>query len=65
MPKVKTRKSAAKRLRFNAKGRVKRARACASHLLSGKRPKRKRRLRKLTWVSSAEQKQVERLMPYA
>jgi len=65
MPKVKTRKSAAKRLKVTAGGKVKRARANASHLLSGKDRKRKRRLRKLTLVSAAGKKSIKRLLPYA
>jgi len=65
MPKVKTRKSAAKRLRRTGTGKVKRARAGASHLLSGKERKRKRRLRKTGLVSISGTKEIKRLMPYA
>jgi large subunit ribosomal protein L35 len=65
MPKVKTRKSAAKRLRRTGSGRVKRAKAFGSHLLSGKERKRKRGLRKTSLVSLVQAKEIQRLMPYA
>ncbi len=65
MPKVKTKKSAKKRLKITATGKIKRACAHASHLLSGKDRKRKRRLRRLVIVSHADRKGVKRLLPYA
>ena len=65
MPKAKTRKSAAKRLRRTGTGKIKRAQAYASHLLSGKKRKRKTRLRKTVLVSGHDAKSIRRLMPYA
>ena len=44
MPKQKTHKGLAKRVKVTAQGKVKRHRAGAGHLLSKKNPKRKRRL---------------------
>lgn len=64
MPKVKTHRGAAKRFRFTAKGKIKRAKAFKSHLLGGKNAKRKRRLRKPDLVSSADRRRVARLLPY-
>ena len=43
MPKLKTNKSAAKRLRVTKNGKIKRFRAGKRHLLSSKSTKRKRR----------------------
>jgi len=43
MPKAKTKRAAAKRFKLTGKGRVKRARAFKSHILTKKHPKRKRR----------------------
>ena len=65
MPKIKTRKAAAKRLKRTGTGKVKRAQAYASHLLSGKNRKRKTRLRKTVLVSGPDAKSIRRLMPYA
>jgi len=46
MPKMKTRRAAAKRFDKTGTGKIKRNRAFKSHLLEGKTSKRKRRLRK-------------------
>ncbi|NLW07328.1 MAG: 50S ribosomal protein L35 [Clostridia bacterium] len=64
MPKMKTHKGAAKRLRFTASGKVKRAKAYKSHLLAGKNAKRKRRLRQPGLVDVADRKRVATLLPY-
>jgi len=45
MPKMKTHKGLAKRLKVTAKGKVKHRRAGKSHLMSSKTPKRRRHLR--------------------
>ncbi|MFA5394328.1 MAG: 50S ribosomal protein L35 [Candidatus Ratteibacteria bacterium] len=65
MPKNKTRKSAAKRLKRTGSGKVKRAQAYASHLLSSKSRKQKARLRKTVLVAGSDAKSIRRLMPYA
>jgi large subunit ribosomal protein L35 len=62
--KTKTHRGAAKRFKKTASGKIKRAKAYASHLLGGKSPKRKRQLRKSTLVSEAENKRISRLIPY-
>lgn len=64
MPKMKTRRGAAKRFRVTATGKVKRARAYKSHLLAGKSPKRKRRLRQPSLVDITDRKRIARLLPY-
>jgi large subunit ribosomal protein L35 len=62
MPKVKTNRSAAKRFRVTATGKLRRKRAYRSHLLLGKSRKRKRRLRRPALVSSADRRRVERML---
>jgi large subunit ribosomal protein L35 len=64
MPKLKTRRSAAKRVRLTAKGKVRRAQAFRSHLMSHRRRKRKRQLRRKELVSRADQEQIKRLLPW-
>jgi large subunit ribosomal protein L35 len=46
MPKQKTHKGLAKRVKVTAKGRIKHHKAGASHLMSVKNAKRRRRIRK-------------------
>jgi large subunit ribosomal protein L35 len=46
MPKLKTNRSIAKRFKVTKSGKVRRFRAGGSHLLSGKRASRRRKLRK-------------------
>lgn len=62
MPKVKTSKSAAKRLRLTGSGKVRRNRAGKSHLLSSKTRKRKRLLRQGTVVDNANIKRIRHLL---
>ena len=62
MPKMKTRSGAKKRFRFTASGKVKRAKAFRSHILTSKTTKRKRHLRKGTLVSKQEQKAVSMML---
>lgn len=60
MPKMKTRRAAAKRLSLTKTGKIKRAKAFKSHLLNGKTRKRKRNLRKGTLVDATVQKNIDR-----
>ena len=62
MPKMKTNRSAAKTFRRTASGKFKRAKAYRSHILTKKSSKRKRKLRKPTLVSKADQKRVKILL---
>jgi large subunit ribosomal protein L35 len=64
MPKLKTKKAAAKRFKITGKGKVKRKKAFARHILTKKSPKRKRGLRKAGFVDKADLKVIKRLKPY-
>ena len=64
MPKMKTHKGAAKRLKMTASGRLKRHKANHSHILTKKDRKRKRRLRSADMVDKADEKRTKRLLPY-
>ena len=64
MPKMKTHRGAAKRLKSTGTGRLKRHKANKSHILTKKTTKRKRGLRKPALVSKADEKRLKRLLPY-
>jgi len=64
MPKLKTRRGAAKRFKSTASGRFKRGKAFKSHILTKKTTKRKRKLDTPTLISKADQKTVDRMLPY-
>ena len=64
MPKMRTKRAAAKRLRKTATGKLKRNRGWKSHLLEAKSPKRRRRLRKGTLVAPADERRMKKLVPY-
>jgi large subunit ribosomal protein L35 len=63
MPKMKSNRAAAKRLRKTGSGKTRRNRAFSSHILTKKSPKRKRRLRKATLTSKSDEKRIQRLLP--
>ena len=65
MPKLKTKKSAAKRFRVQGGGGVKRSRAFLRHILTKKSTKRKRHLRGTTSVHEADRRAVKLMLPYA
>lgn len=64
MPKMKTHRGAAKRFSITGNGKVKRARAYKSHILTKKTTKRKRNLRKIAYISAQETKNIKELLPY-
>ena len=64
MPKMKTHRGAAKRLKSTGTGRLKRNRANKSHILTKKTTKRKRRLRKPDLVAKSDEKRLKRMLPY-
>ena len=64
MPKMKTKRGAAKRLKKTASGRLKRAGAWKQHKLEGKDPKRRKRLRKSKLISKADENRLKVLVPY-
>ncbi|MGI6537975.1 MAG: 50S ribosomal protein L35 [Caldicoprobacterales bacterium] len=64
MSKMKTHKGAAKRFSLTSTGKVKRAKAYKSHILTKKTAKRKRNLRKGTYIAAQEEKNIKKLIPY-
>jgi large subunit ribosomal protein L35 len=64
MPKMKTRKSAAKRYSFTGTGKIKYKKQGLRHILTKKSSKRKRKLRKSGLLSKAEAAVVRKLLPY-
>ncbi len=61
---MKTNRSAAKRFKVTAKGKVMHFRAGKSHLLRKKTRKRKRHLRRAVVLSATNLSAVKRLIPY-
>jgi large subunit ribosomal protein L35 len=64
MPKLKTRKAAAKRFRKTGSGKIRRRKAFKNHLLERKNSKRKRRLSQLTLVDKRDEENVLLMLPY-
>lgn len=60
MPKMKTHRGTAKRFRVTGSGKIMRAKAFKSHILTKKSQKRKRNFRKETQVAHADAKNVAR-----
>lgn len=65
MPKLKTRKAAAKRFRKTGSGKFKYSKANKQHILTKKSPKRKRRLRKAGISDKSNMKKIRKMLPYA
>jgi len=65
MPKMKTKKSAAKRFRVRAGGSIKRGQAFKRHILTKKTTKNKRHLRGAVQVHESDAASVRAMMPYA
>jgi large subunit ribosomal protein L35 len=63
MPKMKTNRAAAKRLKRTGTGKLRRRRANKSHILTKKTTKRKRRLRQATLVAKVDEGRMNRLLP--
>ena len=64
MPKLKSKRGAAKRFRKRAGGSVKRGQAFTRHILTQKNTKRKRHLRGSTGVSAADRAVIRVMLPY-
>ena len=64
MPKIKTRRSAAKRVKITAKGKIKHWKPNKSHLLTKKSRKRKRKLRKAGYLEGAQAANYKQLVLY-
>lgn len=65
MPKMKTKRAAAKRFKPRASGSIKRAHATKRHILTKRTTKNKRHLRGMTEVHESDMKSVKRMLPYA
>ena len=65
MPKLKTKRGAAKRFRVQAGGGIKRTKAFLRHILTKKTTKRKRQLRGTTQIDATNMRSVRAMMPYA
>ena len=65
MPKMKTKKTAAKRFKKTATGKLKFSRMGGSHILTNKNRKQKRRLGSQSIVEPADQKRIAKTIPYA
>ncbi len=65
MPKMKTKRSAAKRFTVTGTGKIRRRRQNLRHILSKKNAKRRMRLGQVTLVDKANEGAVRRMMPYA
>jgi large subunit ribosomal protein L35 len=64
VPKIKTRRAAAKRFTVTASGKIRRKKAFASHILTKKTPKRKQDLRKGTLVDKSDHERIAKMLPY-
>ena len=66
MPKLKTKKAAAKRFKITGTGKLKRNKSTTQHILGKKSRKRKRNLRHATTVDRTVVNKVKKtLLPYA
>ncbi|MCD7806429.1 MAG: 50S ribosomal protein L35 [Lachnospiraceae bacterium] len=64
MPKLKTKRAAAKRFKATGTGKLKRAKAYKSHILTKKSTKRKRNLRKAAITDQSNVKNMKKVLPY-
>jgi large subunit ribosomal protein L35 len=64
MPKLKTNRSAKKRIRITKSGRAKYFEAGRGHLLTGKNAKRKRNMGNDGYIDSGELKSIHKMLPY-
>ena len=62
MPKLKTHRGAAKRFKLTGKGKIKRRKAYASHILTKKTTKRKRNLRSPAIMAKGDHKRIKKLL---
>ncbi len=64
MPKMKTSRSAAKRLKLTGTGKLKSNKAYKRHILTKKTRKNKRNLRKPAMVDATNIKTMKKILPY-
>ncbi len=65
MPKLKTKKALAKRVKITKKKKMLHSKSGRRHLLSSKSRKRKRHLRRPSRVSSSERRLIKESLPYS
>lgn len=64
MPKLKTRKAAAKRFQKSGSGKLMRRKAFKNHLLQHKGASRKRRISRMAVVNERDAENVQMMLPY-
>ena len=64
MPKLKTKRAAAKRFKVTGTGKLKRQKAGKQHILTKKSTKMKRNLRHSTTVDHASERNMKKILPY-
>ncbi len=64
MPKMKTKRAAAKRFKVTGTGELKRNKAYKRHILTKKSAKTKRNLRKPTLTDATNVKNMKKILPY-
>nr|HID60050.1 50S ribosomal protein L35 [Desulfobacterales bacterium] len=64
MPKLKTNRGAAKRFKVTGGGKIVYSKSCANHILTKKKRKRKRNLRKPGIIDKSNAKCVRAMIPY-
>ena len=64
MPKMKTKRAAAKRFKATGTGKLKRNKAYKRHILTKKTTKRKRNLRKPAMTDATNVKTMKKILPY-
>jgi len=65
MPKMKSKRGAAKRFKVRGSGSVKRASAYRRHILTKKTTKRKRQMRRASAVHSTNTRAIRSMLPYS
>ena len=64
MPKMKTKRAAAKRFKTTGTGKLMKMKAYKSHILNKKSTKRKRNLRQATITDATNVKNMKKVLPY-
>ncbi len=64
MPKMKTKRAAAKRFHVTGTGKLKRMKAYKSHILTKKSRKTKRNLRQAAMTDASNVKVMKKILPY-
>ena len=64
MPKMKTKRAAAKRFSFTATGKIKRSRKGLRHILEKRSPKSKRIAGKTDYIAKEDMGRLKRMLPY-